>query len=269
MKRSLPLGSALGGAVAFLPRAWANAWGVLILAAVLLAAPAWAHQLPHLAKVWIHIPLAIGGLAVGLALRGALYRLGTSSSVAEARRAGLGIGGLQFGWPELRMFAAAILVALFLAVAALGLGLVFAFILNVEGIKGFDPAATLHAAQGGEAGAIVLCGVAAASAWIILQLAVRLSLFRAATVARGRIVSIGAMSLAQGAFWRLFLGLVVVMIPSLVLGAWEGGLLAPGWVMPMSSRVYAVARAVFLAGVQVPLVIGFLSYAYNRLEYRT
>jgi hypothetical protein len=167
----------------------------------------------------------------------------------------------------LRVLAAGVFVALFLGAVAMALGLVFAFVLTAEGAHGLDPAGTWRAALVGDPRAVILCGLVVAGGWVLLQLAVRLSLFRAATIARGRIVSIGALSLAQGAFWSLFAGLIIVLLPSFLLGAWEGGLIGQGMVMPMSSMAYGIARAVFLAVVQLPLAIGFLSYAYNRLEY--
>jgi hypothetical protein len=276
MKRSLPVGPALMAAAKGLPKAWVNAWGVLLLSAAVVAAPPFATALPSAARVWAAVPWLLVTGVVGLMLRGALYRLGVTASTAEARRLGLGLGGVQFGRPELRILGAGLLVALFVGLVLLGLGVVFVFGLTLTGVKDaadLAPAAVIAAATRGEGWAIALSVLAAASVWIIAQLGVRLSLFGAATVGRGRMVSLDALSLAQGVFWSLLVGLVAVMTPTLVFAAWRAGLIGgapaalPAIGMLNGSRVYAVIRALGLTFVQAPLAIAFLSYAYNRLEY--
>src|SRR5262245_61249256 len=117
MTRSLPLGAALGRATVFVPRAVAGAWGVLLLLAAVMTSPLW---LPATALGARLAPIvAIVGLVAALSMEGALYRLGVTTDAAQARRLGLGFAGLQFGRAELRLLAAGVLVALFMAVVLL------------------------------------------------------------------------------------------------------------------------------------------------------
>lgn len=243
----------LRDAFAFLPRAWAGAWGVLIaFGAVLgLAAPLHASagpaSLPTLAA-WI---AAVGLLKV--ATYGALLRLAVFGR--DARREGLGIGGLQFGRPELRMLGGSALVALFMAVVAVGL---------------FVAVVLITAAAGGETGvpegaaAWVVRGVQIGAGLVLFVLYVRLSLFAPATVGRRRVVSLDALALAQGSFWTLLIGLVVCTLPTPLAGA----AVSP-WVHGDPER--AVLAAALLSGVlafvQAPLAAGFLGAVYTRKEY--
>ena len=96
--------------------------------------------------------------------------------------------------------------------------------------------------------------------WAFLQLAIRLSLYKAATVARRRIVSVSALGLSEHNFWRLLCGLVVTLLPSIALAVWRG------WGGDAGVYTGALVGAV-TAFVQTPLSIGFLSNAYKRLEY--
>jgi hypothetical protein len=96
--------------------------------------------------------------------------------------------------------------------------------------------------------------------WGFLQLAIRLSLYKAATVARRRIVSVSALGLSEHNFWRLLCGLVVTLLPSIALAVW----LARGG--DAGAYTGAILGSV-TALVQTPLSIGFLSEAYRRLEY--
>jgi hypothetical protein len=258
----------LGGAVSFLPKAWLNAWGALLLAAAVAAAPAWCGQVPVAMRPWACGGWVFAAALIGLVVQGALYRLGTSPSVADARRRGLGIGGIQFGMPELRLLAAGAMAGLFLAVIAGGLALVFVFVLAALGLSFPNACALIRSALNGDGEAVLLAVMAAAFAWVLVQLAVRLSLFKAATVGRGRIASLDSMSLVQGAFWRLLAGLIAVFLPAAAFVAWRMGLFGHALTMTLDSKAWALIHAGFLTLVQLPLAIGFLSYAYNRLEYR-
>jgi hypothetical protein len=264
MKRSLPLGPAVGSALTFVPRAWVNAWGALVLMAGVLAAPAWLPELDPGLRPWIRGLVPLLALLVGLMTDGALYRLGTAPTAAEARRNGLGLGGLQFGRPELRLLGAGVVAGLFIALVAAGLALVLIFIANATGFV-FAPVEyrCCHGGRPGWGPAILLL----LALWVLAQLAVRLSLYKAATVGRGRMVSLDSLSLAQGAFLPLLAGLILVSLPTAALMAWEHGLFGAGFVMPFGSTAYAALRAAFLSLVQIPLAAGFLSYVYNKLEY--
>lgn len=264
--------AALAGAVAFVPKAWANAWAVLLLLAVVLAAPFFIirHDARLMQVLLILWPMAT--LVAGTAAGGALFRLGVTNSTADTRRLGLGLGGLQFGRPELRLIAAGIVVALFLGLVALALGVAGAFIYGASGLAGLDLSRLCKGVRSGDAGSIVVAVFLAGAAWMLVQLGVRLSLFKPATVARGRMVTLDSMALAQGAFWPLLTGLVVVLTPSfllagLCLGAVD--LHPPSVPNVTPARVSAVVEAAIAAFIQAPLAAGFLSEAYKRLEYWT
>jgi hypothetical protein len=262
MTRSLPVGAALGRAIAFVPRAVAGAWGVLLLLAAIMAAPALlpaTEQGARLAPL-----LALAGLVVGLAAEGALYRLGVTAEAAQARRLGLGFAGLQFGRAELRLAGAGVLIALFLAVVVLAAGLVLVFVANAVGLS--EPAwprdlsaASLRVLSWRTA---LLGGLALAAVWMLVQLSIRLALYKAATVARGRIVSLDALGLSERNFWRLLAGLLIATAPTWALVAWR--VWGPSGA---ASPALVVVQAAVLAFVQAPLGAGFLSEAYRRLEY--
>jgi hypothetical protein len=258
------MGATLGGAVAFVPRAIAGAWGVLLLLAAVVAAPGLAPGLA--AKAWWVPVLALAGLIVGIMADGALYRLGVSADVAGARRLGLGFAGVQFGRAELRLIGAGALVLVFLGVVGLAAGVALTFAAKAVGVPGAvwsaaDAVSALRAALAPWKVA-VLAVLAGASIWVLVQLAVRLALYKAATVARGRVVSTDALGLSEGSFWRLLVGLAIVLAPTWGIVAWGVfGPEAPG------SQLYVAARAAVTALVQAPLAAGFLSQAYKRLEY--
>ncbi len=272
MKRRLPLPAALAGAFAFVPKAWGYAWAVLLLLTAVLAAPFFlarhdARLMQLIVVVW---PIAL--LVVGTAAGGALFRLGVAKSASDAQRMGLGIGGLQFGRPELRLLGAAVLVALFLGLVALALAVAGAFIYGATGLAVLDLASLCRGVRSGDGGAIVMAAYLALAAWALLQLSVRFSLYKPATVARGRMVTLDALSFSQGAFWSLLAGLAVVMIPTILLAALNLGatsIAAPSILNLNPARVAAVAEAAIAAFIQAPLAVGFLSEAYKRLEYWT
>ena len=138
--RRLYLRQAVVVAYGGLARAWAGAWGAMVVAGA----------------VWLIVPLAPTGAASWIAallaavatltLAGALARLAVSDGLAGARGLGLGVGGLQFGRPELRLGGALALCAVFLAMILSVLALVLLALfgmaeLNVEAIRARDWAA--------------------------------------------------------------------------------------------------------------------------------
>jgi hypothetical protein len=254
MKRSLPLAATLRAAALFVPRALGRAPGVLVLFAATLALPVYGPGL----GLGDWTPLVAGVLAsvVGLAASGALYRLGVGGDFGAARALGLGPLGLQFGAVELRLLAGSVLIGLFLGVVMIALGLLLAIAANTLGV-GFDAQEGLTASDAWRIQVLAFLGLLAI--WVFLQLSVRLSLYKAATVGRSRIVSVNALGLSEHNFWRLLCGMVVTLAPSFALAVWRA--LAPEGVW------MDLASAAVVALIQTPLSIGFLSEAYKRLEY--
>ncbi len=268
MRRSLPVLAGLGAALAFLPRAWTGAWGAFLLAFGVLAAPIFADRVPHAMKGLAAGAWIVTAVIVGVTAQGALYELGVTTSAAEARKLGLGPGGLQFALPELRLLGAGAFVAGFLALVFAAFAVMFAFLLSAEGATLPTIGVVVAAARKGEGWAIWIAALGLLCAWTLAQLLARLALFKPATIARATLVSIDARSLTQGVFWPLVLGLIPVFAPVAAMAAWEHGMLGESFVMPVSSRAYTLIRAAFLSLVWLPFGVGFLSYAYNRLEYR-
>lgn len=266
MTRRLPLGPALAEAVGFLPRAWLGAWGSLLLLALAIAGLGQAHQAHASAALWI----AVSGLAVvlaGLAAEGALYRIGVSRTFAEARKRGLGFAGLQLRAAELRIVAAAGLITGFLAVVALGLGVLILFVASLARVDllSLGAAGSVERAWASrDTPTLVVIACVLGSVAILIQIAARTALYRAATVGRNRIVSLDALALSEGNLAVLIAGLVISFAPTFAL-LWMTPSILPlaGGSMLALHRIYSG----FLALVQVPISIGFLSSAYKRLEY--
>jgi hypothetical protein len=255
MMRRLPLVASLRAAAAFAPRALVQAPGALVLFAVVLALPFYAPALGL--GTWVQPVLAVLAALAALTAQGALYRLGTSQDIGAARALGLGPFGLQFGAAELRLLAASVLVGLFLGLVLLALSVV---LVSIGGLLQISVNAQewLSAPEGWRISAMV--GFILLGVWAFLQLAIRLSLYKAATVARRRIVSVSALGLSEHNFWRLLCGLVVTLLPTIALAVWLAtGADAGVWTGAVLGAVTAF--------VQTPLSIGFLSEAYRRLEY--
>jgi hypothetical protein len=284
-KPSFSLGRALSAAVTSLPVAWGGAWLVLIL---VWAAVTFGPQLMFIHVAWgggmaggavVHAPLllifALVILILALAARGAVYRAILFGK--DASKEGLGFGGLQFGWPELRLLASDVIAALFTLVVLAAVLIVFAVSFASTGAgHGYpDTVAALCALfrrhQGGDWVFIVyLIG----AALLMFFLGVRFTLRHAATIGERRIVAINALSLSSGNVGKLFVGLIVILIPvHLVLallmhlvphhGGVEFGhmhrqLFVHGW--GMRGAVHAL-----LIGVAGPVLAGFLASAYRQI----
>lgn len=255
MTRRLPLVASLRAAAAFTPRALVQAPGALALFAVMSALPFYTPGFGL--GGWTQPAAAVLAMLAGLIAQGALYRLGVSQDVRAARALGLGPFGLQFGAAELRLLAAAVLVGLFLGLVLLALGVLLVFIGNALQIS-LDAQEWLSAPEGWQV--LAMAGFILLAVWGFLQLAIRLSLYKAATVARRRIVSVSALGLSEHNFWRLLCGLVVTLLPTIALAVWQ----ARGADAGVCTGAVLGAVTAF---VQAPLSIGFLSEAYGRLEY--
>lgn len=264
--RKLPVWACVGEAVGFVPKAVGGAWAALALVAAAEAAPLMLSASGRLDEHgWAVVPVTLAALAVVLVADGALFRLGVFGG--GARREGLGLAGLQFGRPELRLLAAQLLIGLFLVLIAVAAIVVLAIALTAAelGAVEFEHARSLSDLQGlaGPVELTVVGGLIVGIAAIFLLLSVRFSLYGAATVGRRRIVSLNALGLAEGAFWPLLFGLVLVSSPSIALFAWQAGAEPNG----RDLLIFHGLQALAYAFVQKPLTAGFLSAAYRRLEY--
>ena len=252
--RRLNLRQAVVVAWGGLPRAWAGAWGAMVVAgAAWLLAP----MAPAGAASW---GVGLGLIVVTLVLAGALARVAISDGLTAARGIGLGPAGLQFGWPELRLAGALALCAVFLAmilsVLALALLALFGVAeLNVEAIRVREWAAV------GPSWKLILLGALSLGLLVtFMLLVVRLSLFAPATLGRGHMVALNSMGVAEGSSWKLLAGLIVTAAPKLVLLV----LIGTGILGGEAARI---VWTIGLVAVQAPLTMGFLGAAYRQLEY--
>lgn len=269
MKRELRLGACLKESVSFLPRAYAGGWGAILLAiaptAFLLSRPVFDAVNSFQVRAW-QVALVLAALtATGLVRDGALYRLAVGDDVAEAKGRGLGPAGLQWRAGESRLLAAALLVSLFLLLIAVAGFVVATFVAAAAGLSEVDwstvDSMRAYMALGEPWRMWAVLGVIAAATGLLVFLAAKLSLYAAATIGRGRTVSLDALALADGNGLKLLAALVIVHLPlvaALVLtdrllgGA---GLLASGIVLAVAGLL------------QAPLTVGFLGAAYRALEY--
>lgn len=251
----LRLGQTLSAAFAGLPRAWRGAWGA-ILVGVVVWSSAWVARG---AGVLIWAPF---GLVATLVLIGALTRIAVSDDREAAKRLGLGPAGLQLRLPELRLLGALLLCAVFMAMI---LSVVALLLLAVFGMAGLDAEAINQrnwAAVGPVWKLVLLAVVTLLALFGVLVMVVRLSLFAPATLGRGHMVSLNSMGIAQGSFWPLLGGLVVVGLPKALLLVLTGGGLLSG---PVGWIVWAGVLTAF----EAPLTLAFLGAAYRELEYWT
>ncbi|MGZ3297962.1 MAG: hypothetical protein ACXU8O_03010 [Asticcacaulis sp.] len=273
---SFSLGKALSAAGASLPRAWAGAWLVLILLwAVLACAP---FLLAHVFSMPHFLILALGGWVVIVLLKlmaqGALYRtaLFGKGAVAEGR----GFGGLQLGAAEWRLLGASLLVMLFMLLIAGATLIVLAVAFNLSGLgEGYATSvAALHAAfmRHNSAADWIFIVLVPAALLFLVSVSVRFVLFAAATVAEKRMVTLNALGLSTRNAGKLFMGLVIVVLPFVVIAHLLLGA-APGFVMHHDLAIGGMGRhlwvhaamAALAVGVLLPLQVGFLASAYGQI----
>ncbi len=279
-KASFSLGKALSEGLSSLPQAWGGAWLSLILLWVVAIG---GHVLtlhfgPTSHSVIIAIGVAIVSYLLALMAEGALYR--TAIFGPKARSEGLGLGGLQLGAPELRLFGASILIALFMAVIVVAALIVLAVAFNMSGLQtGYtNSLAALHAAfmrhrTGADWTFIVLVPLALIF-FVFLRL--KFTLYAAATVAEKRMVTLNALGLSSGNVGKLFLGLVAIAVPFIIglivivhviLHGHLHGSALPGAHRP-SIHTFMIIHAVLMAvmlGFWLPAQTGFLSSAYRQI----
>lgn len=211
---------------------------------------------------WIRVmEFAVLGLLL-LVTFGAVTRLGVAGDKAGAKALGLGPAGLQATATEARLLGASLLCGLFLVIiyALLGLtalALFGAAGLDAEAIRMRDWAA---AGPAWKLALLAVVGVILLGAPVLLS--VRLSLYAQATVATGRMISLTATRLTNGAILPLLAGLILVQTPVVI---W--GLLALTGVLSLTAAL--VGGIVLIALVQTPLKAAFLGAAYRRLQQPT
>lgn len=233
-----------------LPEMWRGAGAVLALTALLFVA---SRATPGLVGTGL---MVLSGLA-GLSAFGARTRIGLLGLVG-ARGRGLGPGGLQFGRLEWRLLGATLLVGLFMTII---LSIVVLAALALFGAAGLDARAIAEGdwTRVGPPWKLALLGLIGLLLLALpMVLAVRVSLFAQATLAWGRMTSLAATGVTNGAILGLWLGLLACAAPSLTwLAVWAVTGVAGPW-------PWAMAAAIVLM-IQAPLTAGFLGRAWRTL----
>jgi len=255
--RSLVIGG-LEAALRFLAPAWRGAWAVLVLASV-LGGVGLATRGAATHGLWLTL-----ALLAAVAAQGALYRL----ALSEGRP---GPAGLQWGRPEWRLLAAAILTLVFLFILALLVFVVvlcFAYAVASTG-KGFVASEIVTWAPAVEGrGGIVASVVAIMCGLGLTWAAARVSLAGAATVASGRVQMLSTWPLSRGVAWRIVLakalvgvGPVAIMLVLTHISRLAGPGSGAG-----AAWAFNLVEGLVIGGLWLPLSAGLMAYLYGRLR---
>lgn len=248
------IAGAPGAAIAFLPRAWKRAWLSIgfVIFAITLAAAFGAGR-----PTGFYIALAVVAVIIEC---GALWRL-----ALDAGR--LGFGGLQVGWVEVRLTAAAALSFLFMMILALLafivlLAFAYAAAASGHGFVSSDIATWARAVE--DRGRVVVLAVALVCAVCLVWAFGRISLAAPASVRRGRVQVLATWPLTKGRVWAIAAASLPVMaVPTLLIV----GLARLGVLQGASGAAPAsAAAALVVAGLWLPLNVGLVTYLYTALS---
>jgi len=269
MSTNFSVAQALKAAVTFVPRAWAGAWLVLLLmlvATISLPLILMNHPMP---LIVLPAGLVLVLFVLKLIAQGSLYRIALFGRDAKAE--GLGFGGLQIGAPELRLFWAAVVVSLFVLMIAATIGIVFAIAFSMSGLAaGYDSSlaavCTLIKRHSGKDYVFILYILAGLCLLVFLSL--KLVLVPVANIAGRKLVTLNALGLTTGYVGRLFLGLAVIVLPFLLIGAamahYSGADIHAGHVSGARVTLHGALLILDIFGL-FPLIVGFLASAYRQI----
>ena len=272
---SFSVTKALSAAVASLPAAWGGAWLVLLLLwGTAVYAPIMLHGW-HMGWHALLVMVALGILK--LMTTGALYRIALFGK--DAKKEGLGIGGLQLAWPELRLVAAGIIVGLFVLVIIAAILIVFAMAFNMSGMGArYDNTLLALRAVFTEhdtLGDWIVIGYLVAACLFMAFVSLKFSLLHAANIAEHRLVTLNALGLSTGQVGKLFVGILALMLPFLAIVAGLHHLfgaeirLADAMPYPWMNQRMGLALhgglLVLNIGVLTPLLAGFFASAYRQI----
>ncbi|ESQ76382.1 hypothetical protein ABAC402_04590 [Asticcacaulis sp. AC402] len=250
---------ALAAAFSGLPAAWAGAGlALLLLWALMTGGPLVA---TYFHTFWVCVAWIFALCLAKLMSVGALYR--TALFGKDARKAGLGIGGLQIGAPELRLVVASLLAGVFFALIAGAIGIVFTVMLRMNEVDLYH------------GGAWTVAGAIVASA-ILLFVVLKFTLLHAANIAQSKLVVLNALGLSSGQVGKLFAGIVILVLPFALICAGLAHHFAPeirlAHALPypwMNQRMTLLLQGGLLflnIGLLLPLLTGFFASAYRQIE---
>ncbi|ESQ80479.1 hypothetical protein AEYBE204_04220 [Asticcacaulis sp. YBE204] len=249
---------ALKSAVATLPTLWRQSW----LALAALFALVLISQVPQI-EIGLRRGLIMTSLLFQFVVAGGLYRVALFGE-RYAKAEGLGLGGIQFGKPELRLIGAGLLVALFWLMVFATLCVMLALFLGAAGLADQSHSTPhgffLELVNGPQPQGIVLLVAIAGVMLTLTILSVKLWLHQAATVAEHRVVSLNALTLSSGQTVKLFLGYAYLALPFIVVSA----------VIPNAGNIAGLTPALIVnlalgIAVFLPVSIAFLASAYRQI----
>jgi hypothetical protein len=274
MRADFSVMKALKAAVAFVPQAWSGAWLALILMFAVLAGGPLLLTGQQLPLILAPLVLIFASLLFKLILQGALYRLALFGR--EARAEGLGFGGLQIARPELRLLLASLIVAAFVLLIIVALFLVFAIAFSLSGLAaGYDSSlAAVCALWRRHSGADYLfIAYIAASVLFLIFMALKFALLPAANIGGRKLVTLNALGLSTGNVGRLFIGLMIIILPFVLAGGLAGNL-AENLARNLAAlhlgggnaliSLHTACLALVIFGL-FPLIVGFLASAYRQI----
>ncbi len=262
MRADFSVTKALKAAVAFLPQAWAGAWLALILMFVVVAGGPLLLAGRQLPLKFAPLVIIFSLLLLKLISQGALYRIALFGK--DAKSEGLGFGGLQIARPELRLLLASLIVAAFVVLIAAAIFLVFAIALSLSGLAaGYDNSvAAVCAIWRHHSGAdYVFIIYTLAAALFLVFVALKFALMPAANIGGRKLVTLNTLGLSTGNVGKLFIGLIVIMLPfALVSGLAVRHFGHGSAFISLPSALLALS----IFGL-VPLIVGFLASAYRQI----
>jgi len=271
------IGAAIGSSFAFIGRAWARAWGIMLVAVWLAAALA---AIQALRPEWTFAPLLglVLKFLVGVAVVGALYRVGIESRHPGDPEFRAHAAGFQWGGLEWRVLGANLLIALIVFGVAVVFGIIWAILFGVtaasdqadlQGLSSGDNSARMQALVH------ILLGPAGVISLAIMIPALVASLYFGARLSLYTLVAADARSfgfdqtwrLTRGAIWAIILTWIVTFIAQMALGMLIGLMLgmigaALGQTLAAAAWISVIAQGVG-AAIAPPLSAGLLLYVYN------
>ncbi|WP_090643966.1 hypothetical protein [Asticcacaulis taihuensis] len=262
MRADFSVMKALKAAVVFVPQAWAGAWLVLILMFAALAGGPWLLVGQQLPLNFAPLLLIFCILLLKLVSHGALYRIALFGKDAVAE--GLGFGGLQIARPELRLLLASLIAGAFVMLIAGAIFLVFAISLSLSGLaSGYESSlAAVCAIWRRHSGVdyVFIVYILAAILFLIF-VALKFVLMPAANIGGRKLVALNALGLSSGNVGRLFIGLMVIVLPfALVCGLAVRQFGHGNAFMWLHSALLVLT----IFGL-FPLIVGFLASAYRQI----
>lgn len=265
------VGGALGYAWSLWRTHWREIWGVLALnalACTVLCAGVFAQN-------WRLMAAADAALLFTMfATYGAVYRLAFSAEHPDDPEFKLGNMGLQWRWMELKMLGAHLLLALFLVIVAVLLGIaIWALVMGVVMSQGGPMPTTQADLQRalGPTGGQALNLAELALQLVLMFVATRLSLYLAATADRGKVSVLRTWKLTRGQFLRIFAATIVIGLPTVLimsLGVGVGMSLdgRPAPLAPGETFLYSLICGGWAGAAAVPMVAGVQAYFYRNLK---